>query len=271
MTMLSVIIPTFNRNDLLSKCLDSLAPTVQSIDETLYEVIVSDDSLENIAKELIDKKYPWVIWVSGPQKGPAANRNNGTKFANGDWFVFIDDDCQPVKDLLIEYLIVIENSNFLALEGCIQADRIKQRFDEESPINLNGGKFWSCNIAVKRELFMAVNGFDEGFPFSALEDVDFHNRIKQIAEITFVKSAKVIHPWRKTKPFQNYRKWLISNEYALKKNNTVFDKHYRLLRIKIFIGSFVTTTKELVGFSFNGCGFYFEKLWFHFLMIFISK
>ena len=63
------------------------------------EVIVSDDSKQCIAKELIQEKYSWVKWIEGPKKGPAANRNNGAKYATGDWFIFIDDDCEPQKDL----------------------------------------------------------------------------------------------------------------------------------------------------------------------------
>src|SRR5665213_3286620 len=94
----SVIIPTCNRNDLLRKCLDLLAPSNQTIDN--YEIIVTDDSKDGIAKDLIKQDYPWVCWVEGPKRGPAANRNNGAKTANGDWLVFIDDDCLPDKNVL---------------------------------------------------------------------------------------------------------------------------------------------------------------------------
>ena len=38
-------------------------------------------------------------------------------------------------------------------EGSIEADRDKQRYDEESPINIIGGQLWSCNFAISRLAF----------------------------------------------------------------------------------------------------------------------
>ena len=87
----SVIVPTCNRNDLLAKCLELLNPANQTIKE-VYEVIVTDDSKNNVAKALIEDIFTWAKWVEGPKRGPAANRNNGAKDAKGDWLIFIDDD-----------------------------------------------------------------------------------------------------------------------------------------------------------------------------------
>jgi glycosyltransferase involved in cell wall biosynthesis len=93
--LFSVIIPTYHRNDLLAKCLDCLAPGVQTLPADQYEVIVSDDGYESTAQEMIQQNYPWVKWVAGFRKGPAANRNNGAKYATGEWLAFTDDDCLP--------------------------------------------------------------------------------------------------------------------------------------------------------------------------------
>ena len=85
--MISVIIPTCNRNELLGKCLDKLAPSVQSC-HTVYEVIVTDDSKENVAQQLIQTKYPWVAWTEGPKKGPRPTGTMGRNMqkVNG-WFL----------------------------------------------------------------------------------------------------------------------------------------------------------------------------------------
>src|SRR5690348_16192010 len=101
--MISVIIPACNRNELLSKCLAKLHPSVQSLPAELYEMIVTDDSKDNVSKEFIHQNYSWIKWVQGPKKGPAANRNNGAAHAKNDWLVFIDDDCTPDKNLLAGY------------------------------------------------------------------------------------------------------------------------------------------------------------------------
>ena len=93
--LFSVIVPTCHRNDLLALCLDCLAPGKQSLSADQYEVIVTDDGSHSTAESLVREQYPWVRWVQGPQKGPAANRNRGAKFAEAEWLAFTDDDCLP--------------------------------------------------------------------------------------------------------------------------------------------------------------------------------
>ncbi|MHC5729635.1 MAG: glycosyltransferase family 2 protein, partial [Nostoc sp.] len=68
--LFSVIIPTYHRNDLLAKCLDCLAPGVQTLSAEQYEVIVTDDGSQTTAEEMIRQQYPWAKWVAGPRKGP---------------------------------------------------------------------------------------------------------------------------------------------------------------------------------------------------------
>ncbi len=267
--LFSVIIPTCNRNDLLKKCLDALAPNVQNFPIENYEVIVTDDSKDNIARELINNNYTWVKWVSGPKRGPAANRNYGAKQAKGRWLVFTDDDCIPTNKWLNGYYISIINTSYKIFEGLTDANRPKMRFDEESPINLKGGYLWSCNFCINKMLYFSINGFDESFPFPALEDTDFNHRVKNIEKILFCPEAKIIHPWRRTRPYQGYKKWLLSNKYYLEKYQVEKNITFRLSRIKILIGSTLRFTKELIKYSGRGIHFYFEKIWFNVLMIFI--
>lgn len=267
--MISVIIPTCDRNDLLSKCLDLLSSTAQNIDRALYEVIVTDDSTQNLAKFLIEENYPWAKWIEGPKRGPAANRNKGVAFANGEWVMFIDDDCEPQKDWLTSYVEVIENTDFLVLEGKTIADRPKQRFDEEAPINTQGNKLWSCNFAIKKEFFITMQGFDESFPYPAMEDVDFYTRIVKHTNIVFVPDALVIHPWRRIKPFKSFKKHLKSHIHYAKKYQLKSKLKFRWVRVKIFIGSILFSFRELVSFSMKGWPLYIEKCVLNFCLIFI--
>lgn len=265
---LSVIIPTYNRYDLLRNCLDNLMPDVQTIDSTKYEIIVTDDSKQNDEIEIMKKEYPFVHFVSGPQKGPASNRNSGAKQSKGDWLIFIDDDCLPDHNILLTYLNEINKGVFKGIEGYINADRPKERYDEQSPLNLSGGCFWTCNVAVEKEVFNKLGGFDEGFPFAALEDTDFYERLIAITCTTFLASAKVIHPWRRAGKWGNYKKWIKSHQYAIKKANTPKDFKFRIKRVNLFIGLFFQESKELIKFNFKGFNFYLEVMYYHFLLIF---
>jgi GT2 family glycosyltransferase len=267
--MLSVIIPTRHRNDLLAKCLEKLHPDIQQISGDDYEVIITDDSENNPAQALINDQFPWARWIEGPRKGPAANRNNGAKHAKGAWLVFIDDDCLPESSLLRAYRNEINKNEFKALEGSIEKEHDQTRYDEVAPINTTGGNFWSCNIALEKEVFISVNGFNEGFPYPTMEDTDLYNTLRQKTAIKFLPEAKVIHPWRIMAPFRNYKIRLISNKYYLRKNNIPTNLDFRIQRIKIFIGFSYGDFTKLRKYSYKGYQLYLERVWFHFLMIFI--
>jgi GT2 family glycosyltransferase len=219
--MLSIVIPTYHRNDLLKDCLKSLSPTSQSLDKKYYEVIVTDDGKVSNAKEMISNDFPWCRWVQGPQSGPASNRNFGASNANNDWIVFIDDDCMPDVDLLLIYKNAMEeNPNIKVFEGSIKADREQMRFDEESPINLTGGCLWSCNFMIYKKTFNQMGGFDVNYPSAAMEDVDLRERLTQEGlDILFIKSAVVIHPWRKLRNISFVKKHYQSYQYFAHKFN----------------------------------------------------
>jgi len=192
---ISVIIPTYHRNDLLAKCLDCLTPEVQTLPVEQYEVIVTDDGYETTAEEMICEHYPWVKWLAGSRKGPAANRNNGAKYAQGEWLAFTDDDCLPEPNWLSAFAKAT-NGSALALEGAIHPIGDPNQDLAECPVNLTGGYFWSANIAVQRSLFEKIGGFDLNYPLAAHEDQDLKLRLSPFTQILFVADAIVFHPVR---------------------------------------------------------------------------
>ena len=183
----SVVIPTCRRPDLLARCLRAL-PTSE-------EVIVSDDSPDDATRELVTRDFPHVRWVRGPRRGPAANRNHGASAATGDWLAFVDDDCEPQAGWLAALTIASVDAE--VLEGCTQAPGATDSPLEEHVENLHGGVLWSCNLAIRRELFEKLGGFDPAFTEAAGEDMEFAWRLQQASvRIRFVSDAVVHHPPR---------------------------------------------------------------------------
>lgn len=266
--ILSIIIPTYNRNELLKICLDRLHPDIQRLNSEFYEVIVSDDSEQNNAKELIENNYSWVRWISGKKKGPACNRNNGAKQSEGKWLIFLDDDVIPDKSILNNYFFAVKaHSEIKVFEGYVNADRPKQRFDEESPINISGGNLWSCNFMIERELFFDLKGFDETFPYAAMEDIDFHKRIKNKGvSIHFLKDCKVIHPWRRVFAFKTIKKHFLSHKHFKKRHFKSLD--YRSMRIKVFLGGLAPMFKELIKYRCRGFLLFLDRSVLNFILIF---
>ena len=194
--LFSVVIPTYERPDDLEKCLDSLSNENQS-DAPSYELIVTDDSRSDLCRILVEKQFPQVSWGKGKQNGPAGNRNAGVDRAQGEWIVFIDDDCIAQPGYLSAYAATIKtNPSLGALEGRIFPDRPRKTWAEGCPANETGGMFWTSNLCVKKSLFLELGGLDERFEV-AFEDVDFAHRLAKAAvTTTFVHAAAACHPWR---------------------------------------------------------------------------
>jgi hypothetical protein len=190
---ISVVIPTRHRLDSLARCLERLAPGVQTLAADRYEVIVTDDGADPTAEAMVRERFPQARWTAGPRRGPAANRNNGASKASGNWLIFIDDDCLPSQQLLSEYAAFFAKGG-RAAEGAIHAAGGDPSSDlAECPVNVSGGCFWSANIGLDRATYDATGGFDETYKYAAHEDVALRERVLQLTPIAFLSKAIVDH------------------------------------------------------------------------------
>ncbi len=190
----SVIIPAANRL-LITNCLDALERSI-SCSSVQVEVIVTDDSKDDLVKDILAKNYMWVKYLRGPKAGPAANRNNGALHAQGEWLIFLDDDVVPTERLFEAYLKeIVENQDVSGFEGAIltkEKDRLTIDL-AEVPLNENGNCFWSANICIRKDIFFRVGGFCELYTIAANEDQDLFEQLKKVSKVKFVKDAYVWH------------------------------------------------------------------------------
>jgi GT2 family glycosyltransferase len=215
--LFSIIIPTCHRNDLLAVCLERVAASVQRIGTDRCEIIVTDDGSASTAEAMLRQRFPAVRWVAGPRRGPAANRNHGARAAVGEWLVFTDDDCLPDPGWLPAYLTVAGAAPALqVMEGRTWADRPQTHPLEISPVNHAGGNLWSCNFAIRRECFLALGGFDERFPYAAMEDMELNARLqKRGINPRFVADASVLHPWRRSANWRRQQRQYLKSRLIL--------------------------------------------------------
>lgn len=185
------------------ECLSGLDRAIVSELLPVVEVIVTaDGNMPNIPAE---RGYPITV-VAGPNRGPAANRNHGVRCSNGEWLIFLDDDCIPSAGYLRAYRDAIErNASCAVFEGRVTKSRSKQSLSDTAPLNEHGGFLWSCNFAIRRDLFNKLGGFNEEFRFPCMEDVELRKRIlKSGREFEFVSAASVVHPWRNLPDWSYY-------------------------------------------------------------------
>jgi GT2 family glycosyltransferase len=188
----AVIIPTRHRHELLKRCLDRLIPYASAHPDC--SIIVSDDGSAIETRDVLAEELARVQVVQGPRRGPSANRNSGADHATAELLIFLDDDCIPDQNLIATYRDAAQNyPQVEVFEGRISAAGEAQSFADAVPANETGGYLWSCNFAIRRDLFVRINGFDERYPFAAMEDVDLHLRVKRLSEVLFLPAARVWH------------------------------------------------------------------------------
>lgn len=187
MPSLSIIIPTCNRPRQLARCLESLG--------SQPEIIVTDDSCDDTTRQLIAEQFPAVRWTPGPRRGPAANRNHGARQATGEWLAFVDDDCEPQPGWIGSLAAAASDSD--VVEGRTLAPGASDSPFEEHIENPRGGLLWSCNLAVRRDVFQRLHGFDEDFAIAGGEDMEFAWRVQKAGlRVHFAPVALVHHPPR---------------------------------------------------------------------------
>ena len=196
----SIIIPTFNRRDVLRKCLHALD---QQMCNYSYEVIIVDDGSTDGTQEIIESlqkslSFP-LISLRQSNRGPAAARNRGIKNCSGKIVIIMGDDIIATPHLLKEHISWHINNyprNNAAILGFVTWSPDIERTPFMEWLEKKGWQFpygeikgrtaidWNYlmtpNISFKRA-FLVENQlfFDERFPYAALEDYEFGFRFFQ--------------------------------------------------------------------------------------------
>jgi glycosyltransferase involved in cell wall biosynthesis len=90
---LSIIIPIYNVEPYIAKCLDSILS--QDMEPDQYEVICINDGSPDNSKEialLYAEKHPNIIFIDQENQGVSVARNRGLEMAKGNYVAFIDPD-----------------------------------------------------------------------------------------------------------------------------------------------------------------------------------
>lgn len=203
--LISIVIPTFNRKEVLEKCLRNLCN--QDFQRAGYEIIVVDDG-SNDGTEILFDKLSKGIDVSlrcmrQKHKGPAAARNLGIKNTKGSIILFLGDDIIADSGLLKEHYswhVKYPQNNYAVLGHITWSKEIKvspfMRWLENGGPQFAFGQikdkedagaqgfFYSSNISVKRRFLLSNNAFfDEAFQKAAYEDLELGCRLKKIGLI----------------------------------------------------------------------------------------
>src|SRR3990172_4430269 len=156
--LISAIIPAFNEELYIEKCVESLKN--QDLDKSLYEIIVVDNGSSDNTYKLAQQMG--VKALKETQRGVSSARNKGAQNASGEILVFPDADCLYPKDWLTRIVNIFKESPSLdALGGTFVFYDATPFWKKASIVSksfiyhIAGG-----NMAVRKKAFQQVGGFD---------------------------------------------------------------------------------------------------------------
>ena len=235
--VVSVVIPTYRRPDLLGRCLEAAA--AQDYDARTYEIVVADDGADRATREFVQRFAARSAERGGPEvryiavrgaHGPAAARNRGWQAARGEIIAFTDDDTIPDPRWLAHGIGAFR-PEIAAVWGHVSMPIPQVPTDyERDAKGLEGAEFVTANCFVRRSALDAVGGFDERFRLAWREDSDLlFMLLARGFEVIGAPDAVVLHPVRPGR-------WgvSISQQKKAQFDALLYKKHPQLYRRKIF-------------------------------------
>ena len=110
----SVIVPAYQAEDTIDRCLDALAR--QTIPRELYEIVVVDDDSSDETCARV-KAHAGVRLLTQVHAGPAAARNLGVEHARGEIVLFTDSDCEPARNWIERIVAPFHDEEIVGVKG----------------------------------------------------------------------------------------------------------------------------------------------------------
>ena len=209
----TVIIPTYNRINILSKTLNAYD---QQLEHTpSYELIVindgSTDDTEVFLNSYLPNNYKIHIYHQ-INSGPASARNKGISIAKGKYLIFTGDDIIPSNDFIYSHFFAHQNYSCLAVLGKtswhsdLSINSVMNHIDGrgaqqfsyyylKSHQYLDFRHFYTSNVSIQRQKILDINEkFDEGFSKAAFEDAELAYRLMGTEKrILYIENIHAYH------------------------------------------------------------------------------
>ena len=211
---LSIVIPSYNSKNWITKCLNSLSDQAQRED---VEVIVVDSSKEDIEGFLLEK-YPFISFVRLSERTyPGKARTIGIGRTNGSVIAFIDTDCIACEGWVSKIIEAHKNGKNVVggpiknatPKNLVGSAEYLLEFSEMIPAMPEGKVRFipTCNISFKKNIFNQIGKLEDTIKGS---DALFCRKISLLGESIFFKRDITVAHYNRTS-FKKYMK----NQYDL--------------------------------------------------------
>jgi len=190
-TMISIVIPTYNRWNTLQAVLPTIAD--QSYPSDSYEILLCDSgSTDGTEEEVAALGIPNLKFLKGENKGRSGARNRGIFAARGEIILFTDADILADRRLVEEHADIHAREAGIAVVGCeVQVDSLEEyrlaatNHDMRRHLHPSHRKqlkwlyFLTGNASVRREALLNAGLFDENFTGYGHEDLELGYRLQR--------------------------------------------------------------------------------------------
>ncbi|RNF39517.1 glycosyltransferase family 2 protein [Planococcus salinus] len=222
----SIIIPTYNRAELLKKAVVSL---LSQTHQNIEIIIVDDCSTDNTSEVVSRMTDPRILYIKHQtNKGGASARNTGIAHATGEYVGFLDSDDQWLPEKLEKQLQVFRRDPeigvvYTGLRVTSESGVLREMIPVFRGKILSKLLQFNCidttsSIIVKKELLDKIGGFDAAFP--SCQDWDLYLRLAQITRFDFVQEPLVLF-------FQHSGERITSNKKAVQQGHIFIYEKYR--------------------------------------------
>ena len=212
--MISVVIPTYNEEKNIERCLKAFEE--QTIPREDFEIIVVDGNSTDRTTEIASKFADTVI--QQVSKGVGGARNDGAGIARGDIIVTTDADCIPYAEWLEVAQKHFEDENVVAVTGFLDpfdyegmreyktyvyrllfgiSNNMLRAFSFTGYYHLCG-----ANTAFHRDTFLEIGGYQD-LPYS--DDIEIYKRLKPLGRMVLDGRMKVNYSVRRIKKMSLWR------------------------------------------------------------------
>ncbi len=186
----SIVIPTYDRLPILTKCLKALENQHIPVDDRAisgYEIVLVDDGSTDGTLEYLQEMaadFPHLKTYLQNHQGPAAARNLGVEKALGDTIIFIDSDLVVTENFLVAHAQALTNANS---DRIFTYGRVINTCNFDDPTaepykltDFSAAYFATGNVAIARHWLDKAGLFDTRFQLYGWEDLELGVRLKKL-------------------------------------------------------------------------------------------
>ncbi len=249
--MISIILVQHNHAELTRQAVES----IQTIERSAYEIILIDNaSTDSSTIEYCQSiRNTITVITNNSNVGFGQANNQGAHIAKGEILFFLNNDTiftEPVFDTVQKHFqefpkcgivgVSLKNSDntfqistgiFPSIVGELRT--IRQSKSKKIPTNIE----WvsGAALAIRKELFQVVGGFDENY-FMYFEDADLCKRVMQLGfSIDYEQNCSIIHLGGRS------WKWNVVSPivYEYRRSQILFYKKHNSLAQNIFLRTYL--------------------------------